>query len=213
RKILESGKTPTQETRGWDDNKQITVSQRTKEEAMDYRYFPEPDIPPIRWSQSQISNLKSQMTELPDQNYERFKKEYGLSAYDAKILTRDKEIADYFEEAVKINEKLKIKNEKSTDAKTVANWVINKKIDINVVLPANLVRSILASRQKTQIDKVELERIVKEVLKENSNAVSDYKNGKIQVIGFLIGKVKQTIQQPLDAEQIKRAIEKLMKTR
>jgi Glu-tRNA(Gln) amidotransferase subunit E-like FAD-binding protein len=99
--ILNGGKTPVQETRGWDEDKQKTVTQRIKEEANDYRYFPEPDIPPIRFTQNQISNIKSQIPELPDLKLTRFINEYGLFKYYAEILTREKEVADYFEETIR----------------------------------------------------------------------------------------------------------------
>ena len=93
--LLEQGKTPIQETRGWMEGKNETVSQRVKEEANDYRYFPEPDIPPIRWEKSQILNIKSQIPEMPDKKIERFKKQYLLNDYDAGLLTDTKELADY----------------------------------------------------------------------------------------------------------------------
>ncbi|OGH19711.1 MAG: hypothetical protein A3D74_02600 [Candidatus Levybacteria bacterium RIFCSPHIGHO2_02_FULL_37_13] len=206
KEILESGKTPIQETRGWDEVKNRTVSQRIKEESMDYRYFPEADIPPIRWVESQISNLKSQIPELPDAKSNRFKNELSLSIYDSDILTKDKETADYFEEAVKVGKAHDI------NPKQIANMLINKKINIKNVLPGHLIQSILTSTQTTAIDENELKKIVKEILEKNPKAVSDYKNGKIQVIGFLIGQVKQTFKQPLDTDQLKKAIEKFINT-
>ena len=206
KEILESGKTPIQETRGWDEVKNRTVSQRIKEESMDYRYFPEADIPPIRWVESQISNLKSQIPELPDAKSNRFKNELSLSIYDSDILTKDKETADYFEEAVKVGKAQDI------NPKQIANMLINKKINIKNVLPGHLIQSILTSTQTTAIDENELKKIVKEILEKNPKAVSDYKNGKIQVIGFLIGQVKQTFKQPLDTDQLKKAIEKFINT-
>jgi len=221
KKILESGKTPLQETRGWDEKREITVSQRVKEESMDYRYFPEPDIPPIRWSQSQISNLKSQIPELPDKKRKRFQKDYGLSIYDCEILTREKAIADYFEETVKVNHELSIRrpelmpkgimNKESINTKVIANWIINKKVDTNTVLPAQLIKLIMTSGQTIAIDTQKLEEIVKDVLQENQKAVLDYKKGKTQVIGFLIGQILQKMRQPLNTVQIKETIEKLLK--
>ncbi len=117
--LIESGETPVQETRGWNEGKGITVSQRRKEEAYDYRYFPEPDIPPIRWDSSQITEIKSQIPELPNEKAMRFKKEYQLNAYDTGLLTDTRQLADYFEECVKINK---------IPAKKLANWIINKKV-------------------------------------------------------------------------------------
>src|SRR5258706_4493445 len=106
--ILESGKTPTQETRGWDEDKKMTISQRTKEEAADYRYFPEPDIPPIQWVSKELSEIRNMIPELPDMKKERFIKEYKLSDYNAEILTRTRELSDYFEEAARVNKELGI---------------------------------------------------------------------------------------------------------
>ena len=120
--LLEKGETPVQETRGWDEDKQKTFSQRVKEEAQDYRYFPEPDIPPIQWTEFQISNFKSQMPELPDEKLKRFIKKFALPLYDAEILTREITTADYFEEAASTNQA-------DVKPKDIANWIINKKVD------------------------------------------------------------------------------------
>ncbi len=207
--ILESGKTPVQETRGWDEDKQKTVSQRLKEEANDYRYFPEPDIPPLRFTDSQISNRKSQMPELPDEKRKRFQKDFGLSVYDTEILTRDKETSDYFEEAV-IVAKNQVKNLNIRPSpKIIANWIINKKVDIHKVLPAELIKKIILAGELTHVDDLELEKVVKNILFENKKAVEDYNSGKIQVIGFLIGKTKQHLPKA-DTNQIKTAIQKLI---
>ena len=99
--LLERGEMPTQQTRGFMESKGVTIAQREIEEAHDYRYFPEPDIPPMRFAQSQISNFKSQIGELPDTKRTRFMQEYGLSEYDAGLLVESRKRSDYFEEAVK----------------------------------------------------------------------------------------------------------------
>ncbi len=208
-KLLNSGKMPIQETRGWDDEKQITVSQRIKEEAYDYRYFPEPDIPPFRWSESQISNLKSQIPELTDEKMKRFQKDYGVTFYDSEILTRDKETADYFEESIKVSRKV-LSNKYEVLSKKIANYIINKKIDINKVLPSELINKIIKEDKKTQIDENELDQAVIKVVSENKKAVVDYKNGRIQVVGFLLGKVREHFPSA-DVNQIKHALEKVLK--
>lgn len=112
--ILEKGETPKQETRGWDENKNITVSQRLKEEANDYRYFPEPDIPPMTFSKTCLDKIRSTIPELPDQKFSRYVNEYGLSEYDSRILSASMEVAIWFEEALVAG---------SANAKTVANWI------------------------------------------------------------------------------------------
>src|SRR3989338_2680300 len=202
--ILSENKTPVQETRGWDEDKQKTVSQRIKEEANDYRYFPEPDIPPIRFTQNQIRQLADQMPELPDAKLARLIKEYNLSKYDAEILTREKEMTDYFEEAVKVGKTFKI------NPKQIANTVINKKIDMNNILPAELVKNIVNFKKTDDIDENKLQEITDKVIKENQKAINDYKSGKVQVIGFLIVKVKQHFP-TADSNQIKTALEKQLK--
>ncbi|MDP3954438.1 MAG: Asp-tRNA(Asn)/Glu-tRNA(Gln) amidotransferase subunit GatB, partial [bacterium] len=90
RKILESGKKIIQETRGWDDAKEVTVSQRVKEEAHDYRYFPEPDLPPLSFSPQDIQKIKDEIPELPQQKRERFKKQFKLEDKDIEIFVQNR---------------------------------------------------------------------------------------------------------------------------
>ncbi len=203
--ILNENKTPAQETRGWDEDKQRTVSQRVKEEANDYRYFPEPDIPPLRFSDSQITLLKSQMPELPDEKLSRLIKEFQLLKYDAEILTREKETADFFEKAIIDGKKENI------NPKQIANTIINKKVDIKTMLPAELIKNILSSKKTDNVDENKLEEIINKVLKENSKAVADYKNGKENVIMFLVGQVIRNSGLKLDANLVKEKIKKVIK--
>lgn len=97
---LEKGEKIAQETRGWDDVKQCTVSQRAKESAHDYRYFPEPDIPPLTFTDADAEELRRTLPELPDAKRARFAAEYGISQENATVLTEDKTLADYFENIV-----------------------------------------------------------------------------------------------------------------
>jgi aspartyl-tRNA(Asn)/glutamyl-tRNA(Gln) amidotransferase subunit B len=113
--IIEDGGTIDQETRLFDPNKGETRSMRSKEEAHDYRYFPDPDLLPLEFDAAYVEQLKEQLPELPDDKKARFTSEYGLSAYDADVLVAEKALADYFEAAAK-----------GRDAKAVANWVINE---------------------------------------------------------------------------------------
>lgn len=98
--VLEEGKKVVQETRGWDEGKQKTFSQRTKEEAQDYRYFPEPDIPSIKTKDLGLDEIKAKLVELPNQRRERFKKLYNLPERDIEVLTVNKQLGDYFEKVV-----------------------------------------------------------------------------------------------------------------
>ncbi len=101
--MLERGEAISQETRGWDDAKGITVSQRSKEEAHDYRYFPEPDLPPLTFTDVQIEELKKSVPELPKVRRERFVKEYGLTVEDALFIAEEPARADYFETVVRVS--------------------------------------------------------------------------------------------------------------
>src|ERR1700736_6190510 len=111
---LERGETLEQETRGWDDNAGETFLMRTKEFAHDYRYFPDPDLVPVR-TESLVGAARSRLPELPAAKRERFVKQYGVSAYDAGVLANDLELAAYFESAAK----------EARRPKTVANWILN----------------------------------------------------------------------------------------
>lgn len=97
---LENGEKLVQETRGWDENKNITVSQRKKESAHDYRYFPEPDIPPFAFDEAYVERLRATLPELPDAKLKRFVAEYGLPEKDAVILTEERKFSEYFEAVV-----------------------------------------------------------------------------------------------------------------
>jgi aspartyl-tRNA(Asn)/glutamyl-tRNA(Gln) amidotransferase subunit B len=121
---LENGKKVIQETRGWDESKFQTYSQREKESAHDYRYFPEPDLPPLEISESQVENIKGDISELPAQKIERFQKEYKIPKVDAEILTRDKALAEFFERSVSEGCELCDKRDKIT--KLAANYVISE---------------------------------------------------------------------------------------
>ncbi|MBI5930018.1 MAG: Asp-tRNA(Asn)/Glu-tRNA(Gln) amidotransferase subunit GatB [Chloroflexi bacterium] len=114
--VWESGGSVVQETRGWDEQKQKTFSQRSKESAHDYRYFPEPDLPVLEISRDWVERVNAHMPELPDTKRERFMTNLGLNPYDASVLVADRPIADYFEAAVKAG----------GEAKTVANWMMGE---------------------------------------------------------------------------------------
>jgi len=204
-----------QETRGFDPQKGVTLPQRGKEAAADYRYFPEPDIPPIRINKLQISNIKLQIPELPDKKLSRFIKEYGLSEYDTGILTETRETADYYEEVVRKAQTLDSGNlEDSRNLgwiKTIANWIINKKVDIDKVLPKELVKMIVQKSQIRNISQEELEKAVVKVLTDNPKAVGDYKSGKAQALMFLVGQVMKQVKGSADPKLIAKLLNEKIK--
>ena len=199
--ILEAGKIPEHETRGWNEAKQQTVSQRSKEFAHDYRYFPEPDLPPLDFNSAYLKKLKLSLSELPDAKHARFKNEFKLPDYDIEILTRDSKVATFFEEAVKVG------NKHGIGAKRIANEVINKKPDVKKTLPAEFVLQIYKASQIVTIAGDELDKIIDEVLNKNPRAVEDYKKGKQNAIMFLVGQVIRKIPQKVEPNLIKMRIE------
>jgi aspartyl-tRNA(Asn)/glutamyl-tRNA(Gln) amidotransferase subunit B len=197
--ILGKGETPKQETRGWDESKNATVSQRTKEEANDYRYFPEPDIPPIRWTKEQIAKLKNSLPELPDEKLSRFEKEYNLSVYDSVILTENIAASEYFEAAVVAGTKL-------ITPKQIANHMINKKVNLDEVLPAKLVQDVIQANATQTVNPNELKIVVQKVLKDNPKIAEDFKKGKDSVIQFAIGQVMYIIKKKIDVNIVRKLI-------
>ncbi len=114
--LLSCGRTVVQETRRWNDELGITESMRTKEEAHDYRYFPEPDLVPVELTEEQLTEWRAQLPELPAARRARLVREYGLPEYDAKVLTADPDVADFFEAAAR----------RSQQPKIVSNWIMTE---------------------------------------------------------------------------------------
>jgi len=112
--VITNGGKVIQETRGWDDSEEVTFSQRSKEEAEDYRYFPEPDLPPLVVDEEWVEAIRASLPELPLARQKRFELEYELSAYDATVLVTEKPVADYFEAVLQAGK---------LPAKAVANWI------------------------------------------------------------------------------------------
>ncbi|MEK7550426.1 MAG: Asp-tRNA(Asn)/Glu-tRNA(Gln) amidotransferase subunit GatB [Patescibacteria group bacterium] len=184
REILTAGKKVIQETRGWDEEKSATFSQRVKEDAQDYRYFPDPDIPPIEITQLQITNYKLQIPELPQAKRERFEIDYKLPGDFIDILVSDKARADYFEGCVKLN----------NNYKAIADLIINKKFDEKYPEPAGLVKKLVELTNVEFSTQDETQSAVNLVIMDNQKPVEDYKNGKVNVIGYLIGMVQKRLE-------------------
>ncbi len=121
RVVLEGGRV-VQETRGWVEERGVTVSQRTKEYAHDYRYFPEPDLPPLHITQEWVAEVKSRLPEMPDARRDRFVQQYGLPLYDATLLTASRSTAEFFEAAVKV--KALEGTALQSRAKAISNWIL-----------------------------------------------------------------------------------------
>jgi aspartyl-tRNA(Asn)/glutamyl-tRNA(Gln) amidotransferase subunit B len=222
--IIEDGGEVDQETRLWDPNKNETRSMRSKEDAHDYRYFPDPDLLPLHVSNDQIESIKATLPELPDQKKHRFMDEYGLSLYDSSVLIAEQGRAAYFETVANDN-----------DAKLAANWVINELLGIlnkneisleNSPVSADALGGLIALISDNTIsgkiakdvfadmyesgkdaativeekglkqvtDTGAIEAIIDEVIAENPDNVEKYKSGKDKLFGFFVGQVMKKSQ-------------------
>jgi len=246
--LLRSGHPIHQETRGWVETRGITVSQRSKEYAHDYRYFPEPDLPPLLISSDWVEELRRQLPELPDARRMRYMRDYGLSAQDANVLTEDKALGDYFEQVLAASHTKGLKDRARAAANLVLNDVVrllksnSLSVSENPLSPlasANLLdllekeritgkqakdvlEEAFASGKMPEVivkekgieppisDQSALERIVEEVITNNSKAVHDYQSGKTNALQALIGQVMKQTRGQAKADSVRKIlVEKL----
>ena len=194
--LLKDNKKIIQETRGYDAKNKKTFSQRTKEEAYEYRYFPEPDIPPLNLEKIfDFSKLSQEIPELPEQTLKRLKSDYHLSDQEGKILSKDKKSLDYFEEAVKFGQK------ESLSPQEIANTIINKRLPWEKLSPQELILKIKSQKEQALVGGGELASIIDQVLAKNPQAVADFKKGKENALGFLIGQVQKETKGKADVRQ------------
>ena len=187
-KILTQGKKIIQETRGFREDLGETISQRTKEEAQDYRYFPEPDIPPLTFSDEEINEIKRSLNELPRQKEQRFISEFNIPENYSKILVSDKKRSEYFEKAVKLLDKEDI------TPKLLADAMVNKNLDKSFSEPFDLVKKLKEISQVEYSTAEEVTNAISIVIGENQKALKDYNEGKGEVVGFLIGQVQKKLK-------------------
>ena len=218
-KIIEDGGIINQETRLFDPNKGETRSMRGKEESHDYRYFPDPDLPPLVLSNKKIKQLEEILPELPDDKKKRFVDDYKIKDYDSEIIVNDQDVSDFFEKLVN-----------NRDSKMVVSWITGelfsylKKIEKNLpesnisvekfgelldlisdgtisnrvakeifveYLQSNKsAKEFISDKGLVQVsDTSELDKMIDQVLKENPKMVDDYKGGKDKLLGFFVGQV------------------------
>jgi aspartyl-tRNA(Asn)/glutamyl-tRNA(Gln) amidotransferase subunit B len=206
---LEKGTVPPQETRGWNETNGETFPQRLKENADDYRYFPEPDIPPIRFTREYVRSLKEGLPELPDTKRLRFSETYALNAYDSAFLTDDRITANFFEEAVNVAKKVS----PTITAKHIANWMINRKADITNLVPAQFVAAIVKSMDFVAMGADESAEMVKKILSDNPQAVEDFRKGKEQSLMFLVGQMMKISKRKIDPSKTKDMIRTAITTK
>ena len=183
KEILDRGETPVQETRGYKPAEHKTFSQRVKETAADYRYFPEPDIPPIVLTQAYVEALRGKLPKLPEILVQELVKDFHLSLSTAQLLIKEPLKLAYFK-----------KYNHEVEPKTLANLIVNKKIDLNQ--PPQL---------KTDSQAID-PKIIDEVLKENADVIAKYKAGKTSVIGFLVGQVMKLTHGQVDPKSVQQEL-------
>lgn len=202
-KALDNGEQLIQETRGYDEKTKSTFSQRTKADSHDYRYFPEADLPPVAINDNEVEVLKKQIVELPDAKRVRFVTQYQLSKEYSEILASDLDRSNYFENAVKLAPDM---------TKSIANLMINKNMDNDFPEPAGLIKKIKEITTVEFAKPEELNAAVLEAVSNNPDIVTSYKNGKGQVIGFLIGQVQKALSGKGDPKMISsKLLEELQK--
>ena len=196
-KLLTSGETVVQETRGYDETKRTTFSQRTKEEAQDYRYFPEPDIPPLRFSDEEVKEISQSLPELPDQVRKRLTSEYRVRADYSEILVADRKRVEFFEKAAGLG------REQNISPALIAELMVNKNMDKDFPESTGLIKKILELTRREYAKAADVEKAVKKVVRENLKPVADYGQGKTAVLGFLIGLVQKELKGKGDSKMIR----------
>ncbi len=230
---LEAGRKIAKETRGWDDVKGETYSQRSKEFAQDYRYFPEPDLPPFEVHKMfDLDKLKTEVPELPSEKRAKYQ-EMGISKQDSEILALDQDMAKYFD-AVSgqvspklaanwiINE-LKIDGLKKLEAEKLIGLIgliedntisgkIAKDVLIDMIETGKNAQKIIEEKGLKQIgDESEIEKIVDQVISENSEIVASIKAGKTAAIGFLVGQIMKETKGQANPGVVNKILEEKIK--
>ena len=239
--LIEDGEKVVQETRRWDDNKGYSYAMRSKEDAQDYKYFPEPDLPPIEISDGQIEEIKSTMPELPEEKRQRYINELGLPEYDTGIITGDIYLVRFFEKTL----------EKCNSPKDVANWIMGEVMKLlndsatltenNPLKPEdlatviNMVKSEKINRgtgkkvlEKVFTDGVDPEKyveennlaqvtdvsalrpIIEQVIAENEKSVSEYKAGKTQAMGYIMGQAMRALKGKAPAQEVQKILKEIL---
>ena len=207
--MLEKGETPIQETRGFNEKKNDTISQRVKEEAQDYRYFPEPDIPPFTFTKEFIKQIADQLPELPTAKYNRYVIDLGLNAEQAWYIVSDLRLSKVYE--------LTIKGKDKVFAQQTANVLKNKQRETTPggtieIAAENLAKQVDSLYKKKTTDPGNLVAIMDLVVGENAAAVKEYKDGKTTVLMFLVGQVMKGMKGQADANVVRQALEKKLNT-
>lgn len=197
--MLRSGEKIPQETRGYDEAKKTTFSQRSKEGAADYRYFPEPDVPPMRFKDSEIDTIKGSLPELPKDKREKFSG-LGLSDEYVSFLVEDPDIAKFFEEALELDKKTNL------GVKTISGAMVNQKMHEEYDTPASLVKKLVEVTKVDFADSDVTKSAVAKAIADNPDAVEKFKAGKGALIGFFIGQVQKELKGMGDVSVVRKEL-------
>ena len=239
--LLEDGETVTQETRRWDDNKGISYAMRSKEDAQDYKYFPEPDLPPLEISEETIERIRKEMPELPAQKKARYVETLGLPAYDAGVLLSDRSYVKLFEDTIALG----------ADAKTASNWIMGEVMKLlkdTATLPEDMTlraedfakilelvskNTINRGTGKTVLEKVfkegvnpeayvkennlaqitdlsALRPILEDVIANNEKSVTEYRGGKTQAMGYIMGQAMRALKGKAPAQEVQKLLKEML---
>ena len=239
--LLEDGEAVVQETRRWDDNKGYSYAMRSKEDAQDYKYFPEPDLPPMEISDARIQEIRESMPELPEQKKQRYREKLGLPEYDTEILTGNLAFVTLFEETVKLCD----------SPKDAANWIMGevmKLLNDSGTLPedmklapaslASVIQMVKSGKinrgtGKTVLEKVftdgvdpesyvkennlaqitdlgAIRPVLEEVIAANEKSVSEYKAGKTQAMGYIMGQAMRALKGKAPAQEVQKLLHELL---
>lgn len=239
--LLESGEKVIQETRRWDDGKGYSYAMRSKEDAQDYRYFPDPDLVPLNISDEWLDQIKRRQPEFKTEKMARYKEEFGIPDYDIDIITDSKKLADLFEQTTAI----------CNQPKKVSNWIMGEVMrilkdrslepDDITFSPENLAKLIVLVEAGTingsvakdvfvkifdedvdpdkyieenglkQVnDEGELRTVIEKVIADNPQSVSDYRGGKVQAMGYLVGQTMKAMKGKANPGMVNQILKELL---
>ncbi|MFR1767414.1 MAG: Asp-tRNA(Asn)/Glu-tRNA(Gln) amidotransferase subunit GatB [Lachnospira sp.] len=239
--LLESGEKVIQETRRWDDGKGYSYAMRSKEDAQDYRYFPDPDLVPLNISDEWLDQIKRRQPEFKTEKMARYKEEFGIPDYDIDIITDSKKLADLFEQTTAI----------CNQPKKVSNWIMGEVMrilkdrslepDDITFSPENLAKLIALVEAGTingsvakdvfvkifdedvdpdkyieenglkQVnDEGELRTVIEKVIADNPQSVSDYRGGKVQAMGYLVGQTMKAMKGKANPGMVNQILKELL---
>ena len=239
--LIESGEKVVQETRRWDDNKEYSYAMRSKEDAQDYRYFPDPDLVPVSISDEWLDRIRKAQPEFKTEKMKRYKEEFGIPDYDINIITDSKKLADIFEAATAIcnkpkkvsnwimGETMRLLKEKDMDAADISFSPENLAKLIELVEAGSINNSVAKdvfvkvfdedvdpdkyieeNGLKQVNDEGALKAAIEKVIADNPQSVEDYRNGKKQAIGYLVGQTMKAMQGKANPGMVNKLLQELL---